>query len=131
MRKFLRSFIVLLSLSLFVACGGGGGAVGKALAHQKAMLKIVEANKTDAAKAATELEAYIKSNEADLTAVKADMEKLKAEAKDDMGKAMSIMKDNAEAIQEVQELKKKLRDEAKDVMNDEKVAELLRTVRGI
>lgn len=130
MRTFLRTLFLGLSVSLLVACGGGG-PVGKALEHQKAMLKIVEANKTDAAKAASELEAYIKTNEADLTAVKAEMEKLKAEAKDDMGKAMAIMNDHKDAIMEVQELKKKLREEAKDVMMDDKVSELLRSVRGI
>jgi Skp family chaperone for outer membrane proteins len=131
MRNVIKGFALALSASFIVACGGGGGAVGKALDHEIAMLKIVEANKADVAKATSELEAYLKTNEADLKAIKEEMEKLKAEVKDDMSKVADIMKSNAEKMQAKEELKKKLREEAKDVMGDDKVRDLLREARSM
>ena len=130
MRNLIKGLALALSTSFIVACGGGG-PVGAALNHELAMLKIVEANKTDAAKAATELEVYVKTNEADLKTVKEGMEKLKAEAKDDMSKVADIIKANAGKMKEVSDLKEKLRAEAKDVYNDDKVSDLLHSVRSM
>jgi|GEM_PF-1510636 len=130
MRTLIKGLILALSTSFIVACGGGG-PVGAALDHEIAMLKIVEANKTDAAKATTELEGYIKTHEADLKVVKEGMDKLKAEAKDDMSKVADIIKANAGKMKEVEDLKNKLREEAKDVYADEKVRDLLRSVRAM
>lgn len=131
MRNIFKGLALAISASFIVACGGGG-PMGQALDHQLAMLKIVEANKTDVAKATSELEAYIKTNEASIKKVNEDMEKMQAELKEskDMAKAMDMMKDHAARIQEVSELKNKLREEAKDVMGDDKVRELVRSVKA-
>jgi len=124
MRTFIRTLIVSLSFSFLVACGGS--PIGKALDHEKAMLKIVEANKDDGDKAKAELEKYVTDHKAELDQVKADMEKLKNEIKDDESKAMSMMIDHASAIQENETLKDSLRT-SKAYDNDD-VRKLLRMV---
>jgi hypothetical protein len=130
MRNIVKGLALTLSASFLIACGGN--PFSKALDHEIAMLKIVEANKTDAAKAASELDNYLKTNEA---AVKADNEalaKLRADLKasNDKDKGMSLMKDAASKLKEVSDLEKKLREEAKDVFRDEKVSKLLDTVQA-
>lgn len=93
------------------------------LQHQKAMLKIVEANKTDAAKAATELEAYLKANGDDIKAQKEALAKAKADPANN-----NITKMGEASIKtrgEVTELVMSLAKDAQAVMSDPKVAELL------
>lgn len=124
MRTFIRTLIVSLSLSFLVACGGS--PIGKALNHEKAMLKIVEANKDDGDKAKAELEKYVADNKAELDSLKTELEKVKAEVEKDESKAMSLMMDHVDALSENEKLKDSIR-ESKAYDNDD-VRKLLRVM---
>jgi len=127
MRTLIKGLALALSTSFIVACGGGGGPMEAGLKHEMAMLKIIEANKTDVAKATTELEAYLKTNEADIKAQKEALAAVKADP--DTSKISAMGKASLETRMEVSKLQVSLREGAKDVLNDAKVSELLDNVR--
>lgn len=131
MLNFMTRLFVAMSLVFVVGCGGGGGPMGKMIGHRKAMIAIVEANKTDAAKAADGLEQYLKDNDADLKALGAEMDKLKAEQGDDKTKMLDMLKDYGSDMADLMQREQALRKDAPDVWKDERVRTAMRALKGL
>lgn len=126
MRTFIRTLLISVSFSFLVACGGGG-PIGKAINHEKAMLKIVESNKDDGEKAKVELEKYVADNKAEIDGLKAEMEKLEKEIGDDDAKQMEAIAPHMDALMENEKIRDGLRESK--AYDNEDVRKLLRTVK--
>jgi hypothetical protein len=129
MNRIFKGLLLAASASFLVACGGPS-PLSKALDHQIAMLKIVEANKSDVAKATSELDQYVKTNEAAFKEILKGVGEMKAETKTkSASEAMGVLQDHSDQLKARAELQKKLREEALPVFRDPKVSELLDTIR--
>ena len=129
MRSFILRFCAALSVAFLVACGGGG-PFGKMITHRKAMLSIVEENKTDAAKAAAGLETYLKENEKALADLAVEMEAYQKEMGDDKEKMMKEAMNYASDIADMMKREQDLRKDAGDVWRDDRVRDAMRKVKG-
>lgn len=94
MRAFFKGALLAASSALIIACGGGS-PMDKFAGHLDQIASVIEANKTDADKAADAVEKYIKDNEAE---IKAASKAFADEAKALMSKAM----ENPEKAEEIQ-----------------------------
>jgi hypothetical protein len=78
--SFSKGIIIAASTAFLMACGGGGTA-DKLMGYQEKMMSIIESNKGDLDKAATELKAYVEANKADFqAAMKSMMEEMKGKS---------------------------------------------------
>ena len=63
--SFSKGIIIAASTAFLMACGGGGGTADKLMGYQEKMMSIIESNKGDLDKAATELKAFADANKAE------------------------------------------------------------------
>lgn len=85
--SFSKGIIIAASTAFLMACGGGGTA-DKLMGYQEKMMSIIESNKGDLDKAATELKAFVEANKADFqAAMKAMGEEMKGKSEEE-AKAM-------------------------------------------
>ena len=82
-------------------------------------------------KAGDALEQYLKDNDADLKALGAEMDKLKAEQGDDKTKMLDVLKDHGSDMADLMQREQALRKDAPDVWKDERVRTAMRALKGL
>lgn len=131
MSKLVASIVV--SAFCFIAACGGGSPVDKMASHMEKVLGILESNKADPNKAAEAVTAYMKDNEAALKAAKDEAEKyveeMQKNAEKDPEGAAKAMKSMMDKVGPLMERMDKLKDEAPELMKNEKVMEALRAMK--
>ncbi len=90
-RSLATAILAAVAAVLVLGAGCSKSPLAKAADYTKQAVSILEANKDNPEKAASELEKYAADNEADLKAVAAEMEKFKAEVEKDPSKVADAM----------------------------------------
>jgi len=90
-----KGLIIAATTAFVMACGGGSPA-DKLMGHQEKILSILESNKSDLDKAATEVKTYVDANKANMKAAMEEMMKMGEALKADPEKAAKMMADFGE-----------------------------------
>lgn len=93
--SFSKGLIIAATTAFVMACGGGSPA-DKLMGYQEKILSILENNKTDLDKAATEIKTYVDANKANMKAAMEEMMKMGEQLKADPEKAAKMMAEFAE-----------------------------------
>lgn len=91
--RFVKGLVIAATTAFFMACGGGNSPADKMMAFQDKLLSIVESNKSDLDKAATEVKAYVEANKGDLQNMMAEMGKMAEELQKDPEKLAKMMEE--------------------------------------